>query len=566
MPAIELSLGPYRAAVERCLRDIGNAHVVERIHDLDHTVWKMSPAEISDRLGWLASPERMRQRVRELSAFTDEVRGAGYTRALLLGMGGSSLAPEVLSMTFGTRDGYLAFNVLDSTDPSTVDALTGETDPSRTLFMVSTKSGTTVETLSFFKHCYNRTVQRLGSERAGEHFVAITDPANPLNELARQLSFRKVFAGEPTIGGRFSALSVFGLVPASLMGIDVPLLLDRSLDMVNATREPVVSLDGPNDAARLGAALGVLSLAGRDKLTFFVSPGIAAFGDWVEQLVAESTGKEGKGIVPVISEAPGGVDMYGADRVFVSMTLRGDVPPAPDIGRIRDAGHPVVHIFLDDAYDMGAQFFLWEFATAVAGHVLSINPFDQPDVEATKKYTRVAVDTYLRTGSMESEEPLLVEQGTSVFGSVKALTLRNALVAFLSRAREDSYVSLQAYLPPTPRVRDALAGLRLLVRDRYRVATTLGFGPRFLHSTGQLHKGDAGKGLFIQITCDDAIDLAIPDEPGKAGSSMSFGVLKAAQAIGDAKALTAAGRHVLRLHISDTDIAGAVARITRALA
>lgn len=565
MPEIELGLGPYRTAVERGLRDIGMEHVVERIHEMDHTVWKISPVEIADRLGWLASPAKMRQHVQELSSFAGEVRSAGYTHALLLGMGGSSLAPEVLAKSFGTRGGYLDLHVLDSTDPAVIDDLTANLDPAKTLFIVSTKSGTTVETLSFFKYCYNRTVDHIGNEKAGEHFIAITDPGNPLNGIARQLSFRKVFAGEPTIGGRFSALSVFGLVPASLMGLDIPLLLDRAIATTGMCRETDVSLDGPNPAVKLGTALGVLSLAGRNKLTFFLSQKISSFGDWVEQLIAESTGKEGKGILPVVAEAPGGVDMYGHDRVFVSMCLRGEEPPVPDLGRIRDAGHPVIHIFLEDIYDIGAQFFLWEFATAIAGQILSINPFDQPDVEATKKYTRAAVDTYLSTGRLATDNPLLEEQGIAVYGTMKSQTLRDALITFLFQAREDSYVSLQAYLPSDPAVRSALDELRTLVRDRYRIATTLGFGPRFLHSTGQLHKGDDGKGLFIQVTCDDARDLPIPDEAGHERSTMSFGILKAAQAVGDGKALIAARRNVMRLHIADHDIAGAIARITRAL-
>lgn len=566
MPMIELSLGPYRSAVERTLTGIAEARVVQRIHDMDHTVWKDSPAQITDRLGWLFSPANMRQRVHDLSAFAEEVRSAGYTRALLLGMGGSSLAPEVLSTTFGAREGFLGLGVLDSTDPSTVASLAGDIDPSRTLFIVSTKSGTTVETLSLFKYFYGRTAAVLGREEAGEHFVAITDPGNPLNETALRCAFRKVFAGEPTIGGRFSALSVFGLVPGALLGIDAARLLERAIAMADSCRQADVSLLGANDGAKLGTALGVLSLAGRNKLTFFLPQRISGFGDWAEQLVAESTGKEGRGIVPVIAEAPGSVDVYGTDRVFVCPILNGEEPPMPDLSRLGEAGHPVIRIFLDDVHDIGAQFFLWEFATAVAGHVLSLNPFDQPDVEATKSHTRAAVDAFLRTGRLQTGEPLLTDQGISVFGGMEAPTLRDALIAFLLKAREDSYVSFQAYLPPEPPVRKALDGLRILVRDRYRVATTLGFGPRFLHSTGQLHKGDAGQGLFVQITCTDPRDLAIPDEPGHDRSTMSFGVLKAAQAIGDAQALTASGRRIVRLHIHGPDIAASIDTIVRALA
>ncbi|HXK46029.1 MAG TPA: hypothetical protein PLT09_01210 [Deltaproteobacteria bacterium] len=565
MPKMEMSLGPYRGAVEQCLREADDSHVVARIHDMDHTVWKNDPREITDRLGWLVSPARMRERASELADFAEEVRAEGCTRVLLLGMGGSSLAPEVLGRTFGARKGYPGLAVLDSTDPSAVRTLTGTLDPSRTLFIVSTKSGTTIETLSFFKYCHLLAARSLGPGNAGERFIAITDPGNPLNETAKKLSFRRVFAGEPTIGGRFSALSVFGLIPGALMGMDIMVLLDRALSAAESCRYADVSLEGPNDAVKLGAALGTLSLAGRDKLTFFLSPKISGFGDWVEQLIAESTGKEGRGILPVIGEAPGDAGMYGADRIFVTMSLRGEDPPVPDLGRIRDAGHPVIHIFLDDAHDIGGQFFLWEFATSVAGHVLKINPFDQPDVEATKKFTRSAVEDYHRCGTLVSEPPLLTENGLAVFSDVKAPTLHDALNAFLSMAREGSYVSLQAYLPRTLPTENALNALRTLVRDRYRTATTLGFGPRFLHSTGQLHKGDSGGGLFLQITCDSPDDIPIPEEAGSDASSMSFGILKAAQAMGDAAALRAAGRPVMRIHVRGGDLPTAITSLADAL-
>ncbi len=565
MTTMEISLGPYLDAFEKALGRMERDRVVVRIQEMDHTVWKINPREITNRLGWLFSPAKMRERVSELKAFASEIHGAGYAHALLLGMGGSSLAPEVLARTFGTGEGSCSLRVLDSTDPAEVAAKTQDLDPARTLFIVSTKSGTTVETLSFFSHCYRLCASALGSPKAGEHFIAITDPDNPLNETASRCSFRKVFAGEPTIGGRFSALSVFGMVPAALIGMDVTRLIDRALAMVEACFDTDVSWKGPNLGAQLGAALGVFCLAGRNKATFFLSPKISSFGDWVEQLVAESTGKEGKGILPVIAEAPAEADRYASDRVFISIGLRGEQPPAPDLGKLRDAGHPVIRIFLDDPYDLGGQFFLWEHAIAVAGHVLAINPFDQPDVEATKKFTKAAVARYQETGHLGEENPVVLTPGIAVYTSLQALSLREVMNAFLSAAREDSYVSIQAFLPCTPQIHDALQALRLKVRDSYSVATTLGYGPRFLHSTGQLHKGDSGKGLFVQFTCESPTDIAIPDGPLASTSSMTFATLKAAQALGDAAALAAAGRPVLRIHITQEDIATAIRMVRSAL-
>ncbi len=561
MVKIEMSLGPYRVTVEDAFKKIQNNKTIKRIWDMDHTVWKMDPEEITNRLGWLRSPMNMRQRVTELKAFTDEVRSERYTHALLLGMGGSSLAPDMLRRIFGVQDGFLDLAVLDSTDPAAVRALAEAVDPEKRLFIVSSKSGTTAEVLSFFKYFYNQTIRAVGKDNAGEHFIAITDPGNSLNEVAPKLRFRKVFAGDATIGGRFSALSVFGLVPGSLMGMDIPLLLERAIASAEACGQNDCSWSGRNDGAKLGAALGALACAGRDKLTFFIADKVAGFGDWVEQLIAESTGKEGKGILPVIGEPPDSPELYGNDRVFISMKLPGDDTIEPELGRLSDAGHPVIRIFLDDIYDIGGQFFLWEFAVAVAGHVLGINPYDQPDVEAAKVLSRKAMDEYRRMGSMSTHAATLVDKDISVFSDSPSSELSQVMQDFFSRAREGSYISIQAYLNPTRDTERALQALRLVLLDKYRIPTTLGFGPRFLHSTGQLHKGDAGKGMFIQITCDDASDLAIPDKAGSESSSMTFGILKAAQAMGDGEALKAAGRQLIRLHISGPDVTAAINRI-----
>jgi len=543
MAKCEMSLGPYRSAVEEALRKIGSNRIIERIWDMDHTVWKKEPEEITNRLGWLRSPLSMRQRITELKAFTDEVRSAGFTQALLLGMGGSSLASDTMRQTFGVKEGYLDLAVLDSTDPAAVAYQAGRIDPAKCLTIVSSKSGTTTEVLSFFKYFYNRTAQAIGRDKAGDHFIAITDPGNSLNDLAQKCRFRKVFAGDVTIGGRFSVLSIFGLLPAALMGLDIALLLDRAVAMVAACENTNVSLSGVNEGLRLGAALGALARNGRDKLTFFISEEAAGFGDWAEQLI----------------------ELYGRDRVFVSMKLPGDASPVPSLGRLADMGHPVIRIFLDDIYDLGAQFFLWEFAISVAGSVLNINPFDQPDVESAKVLSRKAMDDYRRQGRLSTEAPALIDKNIYVFADSPSSTLRQAVHHFLSDAVHGAYISIQAYINPDREVNRALKSLRLCLSDTYRIPTTLGYGPRFLHSTGQLHKGDAGKGLFIQITCNDVKDLPIPDEAVSDDSSMTFGILKAAQAIGDAAALKAAGRKLIRLHIAGSDIPSALEVITQAL-
>jgi glucose-6-phosphate isomerase len=510
------SLGPYQAVVDRALAEMKETRVMARIWAHDHTVWKPEPTEITDRLGWLHIAEAMLENVPRLEGLVDDVRAAGYTDALLLGMGGSSLAPEVFRKIFGIQEGYLDLAVLDSTDPGAVLAHAGRLDPARTLFVVATKSGGTAETLSFFKFFYNRVAHAVGVDRAGEHFVAITDPGTQLVDLAERYAFRATSLNDPNIGGRYSALSYFGLVPAALVGADVPLLLYRALGATCGSESYVSIEDSPG--ARLGATLGELAKAGRDKVTFVVSPGVASFGDWVEQLIAESTGKEGKGMLPVVGEPLGPPEVYSGDRLFVHLRLE--------------------------------QFFLWEIATAVAGYRLGINPFNQPNVEAAKVLARRMIADYTKTGELPSGEsiPLTAE----------------ALNEFLAQAQpgdpatgsERSYIALQAYVQPTEETTAALQALRARLRDRSRLATTVGYGPRFLHSTGQLHKGDAGNGLFIQLTADDPHDAPIPDEAGSPASSITFGVLKTAQALGDRQALLDAGRRVIRFHLGDDVLGG----------
>jgi transaldolase/glucose-6-phosphate isomerase len=551
----EASLGRYQAAVDSAMAEMAENKIMKRIWSHDYTVWKSEPTEITNRLGWLRTAEVMRTNIDRLDVLTDAVCGDGYTHALLLGMGGSSLAPEVFRKTFGVADGYLDLSVLDSTVPGTVLSFAERLDPSRTLFIVSTKSGGTVETLSFFKFFYNWTANALGADRAGEHFIAITDPGSKLADLAEAYGFRDMFLNDTNIGGRYSALSYFGLVPAALIGMDLACLLDRALEVSTVCDSGVVADDTPG--AWLGAALGELAKAGRDKVTFSISPAVASFGDWVEQLIAESSGKEGKGILPVVGEPLGPPDVYGNDRLFVYLQLDSDDTHDTAIQALEETQHPVVRLRQHDRYDLGAQFFLWEVATAVAGYGLGINPFDQPNVEAAKVLARQMVAEYQKTGALPSEQSVPLSSA--------------ALDGFLKQARPGgpggvfqkhrSYIAIQAYVQPTEQTDEALRTLRTKLRGRYHLATTVGYGPRFLHSTGQLHKGDAGNGLFIQFTADDPRDAAIPDEAGAAESSISFGVLKKAQALGDGQALVDAGRRVVRFHLG-ADVIGGLKQLT----
>ncbi len=558
------NLGPYHGLVERAIGELRDEQVMSRIWAHEHTVWKPEPGEITNRLGWLHAPEIMGDNIGRLEELANAVCDDNYTHALLLGMGGSSLAPEVFRKTFGVTDGYLDLDVLDSTDPAAVLAHAERLDPKRTLFIVSTKSGTTVETISFFKFFYNWVTDAVGAGSAGQHFIAVTDPGTPLADLAERYRFRATFANDPNIGGRYSALSYFGLVPAALMGIDIRTLLDRAMTMVCNSEGCNCPIAGNNTGARLGVVLGELAKAGRDKVTLFTSPQIASFGDWVEQLIAESTGKEGKGILPVVGEPMGSPAHYGKDRVFVYMRSEGDESHDAALAQLEKAQHPVVRLFLHDSYDLGGQLFLWEMAVAVAGHLLGINPFDQPNVEAAKVLAREVTVEYKEKGSLPVEAPSLEGDGTSIYGHVKADTPGEALTAFLGQGKVGAYIALQAYVHPTTETSAALQLLRTRLRDRFRLATTVGYGPRFLHSTGQLHKGDAGKGLFVQFTADDLRDASIPEEAGSAASSLTFGVLKAAQAMGDRQALLDRSRKVIRFHLGK-DIVGGLKRLAEVL-
>jgi transaldolase/glucose-6-phosphate isomerase len=565
-------------AADRALGEMQAFRIPQRIWAADHTVWKPDPTEIADRLGWLRAGSMMRAQIERLRGLAVAFRADGYTRVVLLGMGGSSLAPETLLRTFGAREGYPELRVLDTTDPAAVHGLAKDLDLERTAFIVSSKSGTTQETLSLFKFFYRRAVAALGEWRAGEHFLAITDPGTPLAGLAERLHLRGALLNDPNLGGRYSALSFFGLAPAAVIGLDLPLLLERAEQAASASERWVPAADNP--AARLGALLAEAARQGRDKLTLLTPPAIHSFGDWAEQLIAESTGKQGAGILPVVGERPGPPEVYGDDRLFVALWLDERVgesagPGADGLGapggpgqpepalldQLGAAGHPTIELRLRDRYDLGAQFFWWEMAIAVAGHRLGINPFDQPDVEAAKAQARRIVQLRRSQAEIPAEQPAVTEGGLALYGlstahPAPASSFRAGLDAFLDGARPGGYLALQAYLNPAPDIREGLAALRQALRSRTRLAVTQGIGPRYLHSTGQLHKGDAGKGLFLQLTAADPLDLDIPDEPDTDASSLTFGALKAAQAEGDRQALLQGGRAVIRIDLGEDPAAG----------
>ena len=555
LPYQDIASGPLQDALDHAMAQMREQRIVERILDRDHTVWKPQPDEIVNRLGWLDSPAVMAEEVEGIDAFVDNVRSAGFTHALLLGMGGSSLAPEVFRRVFGVADGFLDVRILDSTDPAAISKSFGASDPASTLYLPATKSGGTVETLSLLKYAYRQAIDALGPT-APDHFVAITDPGSGLADLATRLNFRHVFLNDPDIGGRYSALSMFGLVPAALCGIDIRALLQSAEGAVDELKSLCVAAP----SVLLGTLLGCAALHGRDKLTLAASPTLEPMGVWIEQLIAESTGKQGHGIVPIEGEPVVPAPTYGADRLFVVSRLASEAVDEDHLQTLEHSGHPMARINIGSTAELGAELLRWEVATVIAGHLLQINPFDQPDVESAKIQARSMVSSYLEQGSLPPTPTTFTDQGISVSTDLNstilaATTIKGILQYILESAADaenaasSSYLAFQAYLPPSPTTHEALLQLRHGFLRINGQATTAGYGPRFLHSTGQLHKGDAGKGLFVQITCDDAIDLDIPDEAEADSSSMSFGVLIKAQAMGDAEALIQGGRRVIRLHL-----------------
>ncbi len=516
------TLGPHRAVAGDELIRLRETHVVERIWQGDHSVWKPSPDEITNRLGWLSLPENMMGETSALTAFAGDIRREGYSHVVLLGMGGSSLGPEMLRQAFEYKPGSPALIVLDSTVPGWVSDVSDRIDPARTLFVVSSKSGTTIEPnvlYSYFRGLVDRSVGRGG---VGKNFVAVTDPGTALEELASRDGFRRVFHGNADVGGRYSILSNFGLLPAALIGIDIGGMLDRAARM----RAYCMGADiADNPGGALGAAIGRFALEGRDKLTLLASPSIMGFGLWVEQLVAESLGKEGRGVVPVAGEAALGPDDYGDDRLFVQVRLEGDDNALIDeaVEGLSRSEQPFIRLDLGDRLDLGAEVFKWEFAVAVAGAVLGVNPFDQPDVQAAKDMTNSVLAEFESSGLLPDAPE-----------TMPALDL-------LAEIRPGDYVAIMAYAHQTPELDAAVDGLRRALMTRFHVATTMGYGPRFLHSTGQLHKGGPPSGVFLQLVEDVDDDIEVPGRP------YSFSVLASAQALGDLRALMAQGRRVSRL-------------------
>ncbi len=555
------NLGKFQANIDEAIARFWEQHIMARIWKHDHTVWKPDPAEITNRLGWLHSPETTMNAFDEINEFMTDVKNSGFTNALLLGMGGSSLAPEVFQLIFGVnKNGFLDLMILDSTDPAAVLEYKNQFDPTKTLYIVSTKSGGTVETLSFMKFFYNYVQSELGADTVGEHFVAITDPGSGLEKIAKKLKFRKIFLNDPNIGGRFSALSFFGTVPAALVGVDLKQLLSRTKIMIDSCSDSKV-----DTCSHLGIVIGEMAKIGKDKLTIILSKSFAPFGAWAEQLIAESTGKEGKGILPVTGEEIVDPGYYADDRLFIYLKMKDENEHDKNVASFKSAGHPVVEMTLNDVYDLGAEFFRWEIATAVAGWSLNINPFDQPNVESAKVRAREMMNLYRKQGKLPDDEPALQEKGIKYYGETKAENVGQAFRIFLSKAKPGkSYIALQAYLKPSEEMNDALHQLRTIIQKELHVTTTLGYGPRFLHSTGQLHKGDAGNGLFIQLTADMPLDAAIPDEPGEEASSISFGILKTAQFLGDRQALLDNNRQVIRIDLG-RDPFTSIKRITEIL-
>jgi transaldolase/glucose-6-phosphate isomerase len=559
-----LRFGGLAGAVERALRAWDQAGHVKRLWAGDASLWT---GRDEDRwLGWLGIVEAQRRDLARLRRVGEDARAGGFAHALLLGMGGSSLCPEVLARIFGAAPGHPALHVLDSTDPAQVRAVEGRVDLARTLVVVSSKSGTTLEPDALARHFLERVRAAVGPAEGARRFVAITDPGSALARTAERQGFRAVYLGLPSIGGRYSALSDFGLVPAALLGLDVGRLLGRAAAMARACGPAGPAAENPGVA--LGVALGVAAGHGRDKVTLVASPGLAAFGAWLEQLLAESTGKEGRGLVPVDGEPPGPPAAYGADRVFAYLRLASAPDPGQDaaVAALEAAGHPVARIDVADAYGLGEEFFRWEVATAAAGAVLGLNPFDQPDVEASKVATRELTAAYERTGALPAEAPLLEAGGLRAFAdAANAAALRpgpgglpGLLRAHLARVRPGDYVALLAYLEMSEAHAAALQAMRVRLRDRLRVATCVGFGPRFLHSTGQAYKGGPNTGVFLQVTCEDAADLPVP------GQRYTFGVIKAAQARGDLAVLAERGRRALRVHLGG-DVGAGLAALGRAV-
>jgi glucose-6-phosphate isomerase len=538
-------------AVAQVLNDWQQNSKVARLWRRDPSLWTSS--DEAKWLGWLDSVEEQRTNLGALLRVAEEIKSENFSHALLLGMGGSSLCPEVTALTFGGQSGWPALRILDSTDPAQVKDVENAVDLKRTIFIVASKSGSTLEPNIFKQYFFERVRQVVGPDQAGSRFIAITDPGSKMQQVAETDRFRDVFFGVPSIGGRYSALSNFGMAPMAIAGVDVRKFLERTEEMVQACAASAPVHE--NSGVVLGAILGALAGAGRDKVTIFASPKIFDIGAWLEQLLAESTGKNGKGLIPVDRESIAAPERYGSDRIFIYLRLTSarDAEQDRSVKVLENAGHPVVRIELADIYDLGQEYFRWEIATAVAGAIIGINPFDQPDVEASKVATRALTAEYEKTGTLPTESARLEADGISLFtdnanwsslGSA-GHSFGDILRAHIDRLTTGDYFALLAYLEMNAVHEQALQRIRHRIRDAKKNATCLGFGPRFLHSTGQAYKGGPNTGVFLQITCDDVHDLPVP------GQKYTFGVVKAAQARGDFSVLTERRRRALRVHLSD---------------
>ncbi len=540
--------GPLSGAVAASIEDWKRNNKVARLWQKDASLW--TGTDESNWLGWLNITQEQLAHIDALKQIAADVKKAKFKHALLLGMGGSSLCPEVLRMTFGKIKGFPELHVLDSTDPAQIGAIEAKVDLKSTICIVSSKSGSTLEPNIYKQYFFERVKAKVGEKEAGNRFIAITDPGSKMQQVAEADKFRKIFFGVPSIGGRYSALSNFGMVPATIMGLDVAKFLKNTEEMVKACGASAAADSNPG--VILGNILGVAANHGRDKLTIIASPGIFDLGAWLEQLIAESTGKIGKGIIPVDRERLAKPAAYGNDRVFAYLRLASKPSKAQDaaVASLEKAGHPVVRITLPNIYNLGQEIFRWEIATAVAGSIIGINAFNQPDVEASKIETKKLTSQYEATGSLPPESPFFEDLGIKLFADEKntaalngGAKLADVLKTHLARAGAGDYFAVLGYITMNSVNETTLQGIRHAVRDKKKVATVLGFGPRFLHSTGQAYKGGPNSGVFLQITCDDAKDLPVP------GQKYTFGIVKAAQARGDFAVLAERGRRALRVHL-----------------
>ncbi len=538
-----------RGIVETAAADWQSNNKVDRFWKKDASLWTGDGEE--KWLGWIDIVEREQKEAATHAALADDIRASGFESALLLGMGGSSLCPEVLAVTFGNQPGFPAMHIVDTTDPAQVKAAREKVDLAKTIVVVASKSGSTLEPNVLKQYFFEEMKKAVGADKAGSHFIAITDPGSKMEQVAKGDKFRHIFYGDPEIGGRYSALSNFGVVAATVAGLSTPKLLAEAAKAVASAKLTV----GDNPAVQLGLILGSAHNAGRDKITIFTSPEIYDLGAWMEQLIAESTGKLGKGITPVDREGIGSPDVYGNDRVFAYVRLKGTADARQDakVAALEAAGHPVVHFEISDLYEIFGQFFTWEVATAVAGSIMGINPFNQPDVESAKIETRALTTEYEKTGKLPERSAILTDGEIELYATdeyaaklkagAKSPDLEGYLRAHLNQIHAGDYFATLAFLPMFAANEEIIQGFRHKIRDAKKVATCLGFGPRFLHSTGQDYKGGPNTGVFLQITAEHAVDVAIP------GQKYSFGIVIDAQAAGDLAVLESRGRRALRVHL-----------------